>query len=34
MPLILLYPIIPFILEVFLVVYWIAVTALIYTSGE
>jgi len=33
MPSIILYPIIPFVLEAFLVVYWVAVTAMIYTAG-
>ena len=34
MPSILFYPIIPFTFVAMLVVYWLAVTALIYTSGE
>ncbi|GIL73735.1 hypothetical protein Vretifemale_3863 [Volvox reticuliferus] len=34
MPSIIFFPILPFILEVGLVIYWIAVTALMYSSGD
>lgn len=34
MPSILLFPLLPFVLEVALVVYWAAVTAMLYTAGD
>jgi len=34
MPSVLLFPILPFIFEVGLIIYWIAVTAVLYTAGE
>lgn len=34
MPSVLLWPLLPFVLEVGLIVYWVAVTAVLYSAGE
>jgi hypothetical protein len=34
MPSVLLWPLLPFVLEVGLIVYWVAVTAVLYSTGE
>lgn len=34
MPSVLLWPLLPFVLEVGLIIYWVAVTAVLYSAGE